>query len=107
MTKSDKEDIVSKKLLNDRHINYAQTLLHNQFPKAEGLQNTLLQNRKRPVKFISGIWVIHDRGCHLVVVTTNDKSVTVYDSVYSTVTKGTMDVINNIFDTNETKVANM
>ena len=29
--------------LNDRHINFAQTLLRNQFPQCYGLQNTLLQ----------------------------------------------------------------
>ena len=41
LTNSDREAIVSNGLLNDRHINFAQLLLHDQFPAAEGLQNTL------------------------------------------------------------------
>ena len=46
LTESDRRAIVLNDLLNDRHINYAQTLLHYQFPVVEGLHNTLLQKNK-------------------------------------------------------------
>ena len=46
LTESDRRAIVLNDLLNDRHINYAQTLLHYQFPVVEGLHNTLLQKKK-------------------------------------------------------------
>ena len=54
LTEKDREAIVSNDLLNDRHIDYAQTLLHYQFPQTEGLHNTLLQkkNRQQQIKMI-------------------------------------------------------
>ena len=43
LTESDRKAIVSNDLLNDQHINYAQNLLHYQFPAVEGLHDTLFQ----------------------------------------------------------------
>ena len=107
LMETDREAIVSDDLLNDRHINYAQTLLHYQFPLTEGLHNTLLQKKNRQQKIKCGIQIIHDRGNHWIVASTidSDQSVQVYDSVYSTVNAKTVDVINNIFViTDETKI---
>jgi len=103
---TDRVAIVSDDLPN-QHINYAQTLLHNQFPLTEGLHNTLLQKKKWQQKVKWGIQIIHDRGHHWVVASTidSDQTVQVYNSVYSTVDTKTVDVINNIFViTNYTKI---
>jgi hypothetical protein len=99
LTESDKKAIASDELLNDRHINYAQTLLHHHFPSVEGLYNTLYQ-RKIKKKIICGIQIIHDRGNHWVVASTinSDNSVQVYDSLYATLNDETADVIKNIFE---------
>ena len=107
LTESDREAIALNELLNDRHMNYAQTLLHYQFPVIEGLHNTLLQKRRRQQKINCGIQIIHDRGNHWIVASTigSDKSAQVYDPIYSTVNADTVDVINNIFVmTDETKI---
>ena len=77
LTETDRETIVSDDLLNDRHINYAQTLLHNQFPLTEGLHNTLLQRKKRQHRIKCGIQIIHDRGNRWVVASTIDTDQTV------------------------------
>ena len=56
--------LISDDLLNGRHINYDQILLHHQFPLTEGLHNTVLQTKNRQQKIKSGIQIIHDRGNH-------------------------------------------
>ena len=107
LAEKDREAIVSDDLLNDRHINYAQALLHYQFPQTEGLHNTLFQKKKWQQKIKCGIQIIHDRGNHWIVASTidSDQSVQVYDSVYSTVNAKTVDAINNTFViTDETKI---
>ena len=45
---TDRDAIISDDLLNDRHINYAQTLLHHQFPLTEGLYNTVTLAKEEP-----------------------------------------------------------
>ena len=107
LTETDKDAIVSGNLLNNQHINYAQTVLHNQFPLIEELHNTVLQRKKRQYIIKCGIQIIHVRGNHWVVTSTNntDQTVQVFDLVYSTVDAKTVDVINNIFViTGDTKI---
>ena len=107
LTDSDKEAILINEFLNDRHINYAQSLLHYQFATIEGLQNTLFQNKQRPKKITHGIQIIHDRGNHWIVayIPSSGEPVEVYDSVYSTVNDVTAGVIKNLFEiTDESKI---
>ncbi len=56
--------------LNDKHINYAQRLLCNQFPNTQGLGDTLLQKKEPSKKIESGLQIIHSRGDHWVMVST-------------------------------------
>ena len=100
LTECDREGIVSKKLLTDRHISYAQSLLHHQFPVVEGLQNTLFQGKQHLKKINHGIQIIRDRENHWIVayLKSSSKSVEVYDSVYITLHDGTARVILNLFD---------
>ena len=111
LTESDRKAIVSNDLLNDRHIKYAQTLLHHQFPSVEGLQDTLSQ-RKKSKKITRGIQIIHDRGNHWIVASTincdNANTIQLYDSIYPTMSDGTVCVIKNLFEfTAETKIVQM
>ncbi len=45
MAQSDKNILLHGGMLNDRHIDFAQKLLLNQFPGTPGLMSTLLQNK--------------------------------------------------------------
>ena len=93
----DKQELLNGKL-NDRHINYAQRLLHNQFPDAEGLGHTLLQKRKPLKKIATGLQIIHDRGYHWIIAPNiGHDNVQVYDSVYSVIEQDTREVILNLF----------
>ena len=40
LTELDKKLLIGYELLNDRHINLAQQVLHNQFPHVQGLGHT-------------------------------------------------------------------
>ncbi len=97
LTHIDKQELLNGKL-NDRHINYAQRLLHNQFPDAEGLRHTLLQKRKPLKKIASGLQIIHDRGDHWIIASNiGHDNVRVYDSVYSVIEQDTREVSLNLF----------
>ena len=45
LTQQDRTAIMSNNLLSNRHISYAQTNLHQQFPLVREIKNTLLQGR--------------------------------------------------------------
>ena len=55
--------------MNYRHINFAQQVLHNQFPHVEGLGYTLLQGKERSQsqKIGHGLQIIFDKGNHWIV----------------------------------------
>ena len=87
-------------MLNDRHINFAQKLLLNQFPGTEGLQCTLLQNKILRKQIEAGVQIIHDRGNHWIVASTINSAsnvVKVYDSIYTNIDVRTKKVIVNLF----------
>ena len=67
LTEVDKNLFIEGQLLNDRHINYAQRLLHSQFPSIHGLCHTLLQGREKLTKIEQGLQIIFDRGNHWIV----------------------------------------
>lgn len=102
LTEEDKVNLVQGKKLNDRHINYAQRILHSQFPDIDGLGHTILQRRK-PAKAIQhGLQIIHDRGDHWVVAVRNigcqNNIIKLFDSVYHCVDDNTRQVCLNLFD---------
>ena len=103
LTQQDRTAITSNNLLSDRHINYAQVILHQQFPLVGGLKNTLLQGRPQQRKIHSGgLQIIHDRGNHWIVASAvgsdgTVESVQVYDSIFSSEADGTVSVIKNLF----------
>ncbi len=103
LTLSDREMIMNaEKQLNDRHINFSQRLLLQQFPGTEGLKCTLLQNKILKSKIKCGIQIIHDRGNHWLVASTidsvNGNVVKIYDSVYSSVHEETKLTIQCLFE---------
>ena len=89
-------------------MNLAQQLLKEQFPAINGLQSTLLQSKKGiGTASTEQFQIIHSRGDHWIVASTvgskGDK-VQVFDPVYSTLDKATLDVIANLFHSSTVKM---
>ena len=59
LTSSDRMLLIERKWLNDHHINFAQCLLRKQITTVSGLQLTLLQSKKQPVKIKSCLQIIY------------------------------------------------
>ncbi len=100
LTNSDKLTITKGLELDDKHIDFSQELLHQQFPSMQGLRSSLT-----PIANI-GFWVdnylqiFHCYGNHWVCATTigcANGVVHVYDSLYTSVCESTRDSIKNIF----------
>ena len=54
--------------LNDKHMTYAQMLLHQQFPRIIGLQSTLRQQKKSSCPL--ELQIIHSCNNHWIVCST-------------------------------------
>lgn len=101
LTQLDRTSLIEGKMLNDRHINFAQLLMHSQFPHADGLTHTLLQDREKVEKIKQGLQIIFDRGNHWIVASNigcDNGTVKVYDSLYTHVDEKSKAVIHNLFD---------
>ena len=86
--------------LTDKHINYAQALLKQQFAGVGGLQFTLFQYKPLTNKFPDGVQIIHSHGCLWVVAHKEScfsNVVKVYDSLYDKVDHVVKEVIVNVF----------
>ena len=82
----------SFKFLNDRHINAAQQLLKEQFPNIDGLQDSLLSQLSFNPSVNEGIQIHHTEQCHWV--TSIGGSLSVYDSLYSSLTINDKKILN-------------
>ena len=89
------------KELDDKHINFAQSLLKNQFKDIQGLRCTLLLASSTPGHVIvsNGLQIIHTRGNHWIIATTIGctDEVLVFDTLYSNVDKLTNELIMKMF----------
>ena len=90
--------------LSDRHINFAQYLLHTQFPAMQGLVLTLLQEKTIATKLPAGsVQIIHNsRRHHWLVATTKNctrNEVKIYDSLYKSPDAEVRRIIKNLFQT--------
>ena len=85
LTNGDKIILASGQMLTDKHINVAQRLLKEAFPKINGLRLTLLQNQGHKEQTANRIQILHINGNHWVcaATTSKDKLVHVYDSLYT------------------------
>jgi len=85
--------------LNDRHINFVQALLKNQFSLCNGLQNTLLQGRHTYDVNTKIVQILHVRDNHWIVISNllcPDNEVRYYDTVYSDIDQQTHDLLKNM-----------
>ena len=92
---NDKHTIDCDLQLTDLHINFAQRLLKQQFPKKNGLRSTLLQERPHSQPTENAMQILHVKGDHWIVAHTKPrgKLVYVYDSSYSSVDQKTASML--------------
>ena len=97
----DKDTIMSGDWLSDKHINFAQNLLKNQYQNSvSGLMSTLLLHRSI-ITSPRAIQIIHCRENHWIVATTigcSSGEVKVFDSLYTSVDEATSALITNPFN---------
>ena len=67
LSNTDREIVCNGGWLNDKHINYAQSLLKKQFPHLHGWRKTLLL-RQEQKKIKKGVQIILTHGNHWMVV---------------------------------------
>ena len=79
--------------LNDRQINFVQAMLRIQFPKCDGLKNTLLQNEVRLTIANKIIQILHIHNNHCIVICNMDHTgndLSMYDTVYDDICTSAM-----------------
>ena len=89
-------------MLNDKHINYSQEMLKVQFKDAgiAGLQSTLtLSKQTSRISSNKYLQIIHCRQNHWTVTSTigSNPEVLIYDFIYESVDKATLDIIKQLF----------
>ena len=100
MTHEDQRIIVKGEELNDKHINFAQTLLKKQFQGILGLNSTLLLSTgRKPLLATGALQIIHTRGNHWIVASTIGftTNVMVFDTLYSDMDKPTRELLRQLF----------
>ncbi len=96
---SEKASIQNGQRLTDRHMNFCQAVLKSQNPTIEGFECTLFQAKEREKKMLSGIQVVHLRSRdHWILCSINDQSLSIYDSVFSSMDDELLEIINLLFD---------
>lgn len=101
---SDKDDIESGMRLSDKHINFSQVLLKEQFPNLHGLDSTLLvANKPATVPDKSNyLQIIHCMNNHWITISTigiqaDSNTVNVYDSLYAAIDIETASLLQVLF----------
>ena len=100
---TDRYNIVSEARLTDRHIDFSQLILKEQFPSIHGFQSTLLlANKPAPVTNKANyLQIMHCRNNHWITVSTigctTTNTVHVYDSLYFSVDNVTMNLLRILF----------
>ena len=104
LTNEDKEIIQMGGQLNDKHMNFAQILLNQQFSNIQGLYSTLLLFQQKQI-FVSArgrnvLQLIHTRQDQWIVASTigcNDKEVCIYDSLFTSLDCSTKKLMSQLF----------
>ena len=104
LTEEDREIIVSGEELNDKHINFAQAILKQQFKGIAGLQSTLLLSGMKYPLPCGALQIVHVRGNHWIVASTIScaKRVGVFDSLYSQIDDQTEQMLTKVFGSDVT-----
>ena len=100
LSEHDKQMILDKEWLSDKHIYIAQQLLSKQFPNLSGLGSSLVVSRSIPSIAGKYLQIIHTRGNHWIVASTiccQPGEVKVFDSLYTSVDEATKKLLSTLF----------
>ena len=91
--------------LNDKHMNFAQILLKQQFSNFQGLYSTLLLFQQKQIfakaRGRNVLQIIHTRQDHWIVASTidcNDKDFCIYDSLFTSLDCSIKKLISQLFE---------
>ena len=97
----DKVLVETNQRLSDKHINFAQAMLHGQFPQCGGLKSTLLQGWHKYSSGIKMVQILHVHGDHWVVISnlmSSGYEIRLYDTVYTDIDQSTKALLIKMFD---------
>lgn len=99
LTEDDLEVVRSGEELNDKHINFAQSILRTQFQGISGLQSTLLLSGLQTPLPPGALQIVHVRGNHWIATSTIGclNKVCIYDSLYSQIDNTTSELLTKLF----------
>ena len=103
LSKKDRYELTNGKELSDLHVNAYQALLKSNFPKVNGLQNTLLQ-QKYSLEHSEALQVIHVRKSHWAAIQTSGSNVYLYDSSYTSLSTDTFNTIAQLLRCKESEI---
>ena len=109
LSHTDREILRNGRWLNDKHINYAQSILKKQFPHLDGWWNTLLLHKEQK-KIKKGVQMIHTHGNHWIIalnVRSSECEIEIFGSLYTSVHKDSQDTILNLFESSGVPVLKM
>ena len=99
----DKLMIEEQHQLNDCHMNFVHAMLRTQFPKCNGLKNTLLQNQVRLTIANKIVQILHIRNNQWIVISNvhcSGDDLSVYDTLYDDIDSSTMALLSSMFEEN-------
>lgn len=103
LTRRDLQDIVNGKELSNLHIHAFQNIIKVQFPHLGGLLNPIYQE-STPLEHNPNqvaLQVLHIDKCHWAALQIEDSRLFLYDSVYSSASKYTLEVIARLIQSKE------
>ena len=95
----DRNAIIHGQRLNNKHINYAQSLLSDKFPDVAELKSTLLQQKIRLDSSRPFVQILHVHNDHWITVSnlcSETGVVYIYDSVYNSISSEVRQLIDNM-----------
>jgi len=104
LTTAERDMINYGRQLNDKHINYAQTVMQSQF-SIKGMQLTLYQHTRKPPE--NELQIVHSRSNHWITASTifaSPGSIDVYDSLYDGVDSASRKVILDLFGDSNSRI---
>ena len=107
LNRKDMQDILVGKQLFDLHVTAFQNIVKKHFPDVGGLQNPLMQNKiplSHKQSSVQSLQIIHIRGSHWATLQLKDNGIYLYDSMYTSVSDDTFEVIAQLVRTKKSSV---
>ena len=97
LNQQDREDLVKRRMLSDKHVFAAQKLLREQFPDIGGFQDPCLAQTEFQPCVQEGVQIHHTRGNHWCVSSSLGGRVIIFDSIYYEIEPDLQKQLNEIY----------